>query len=55
MENLDRERLKKGIELLDKYRLTLLYALSTDGMFRYLLTGDEEEIMKIRKEYDLNV
>lgn len=55
MEKIDRERLKRGIELLDKYRLTLLYALSTDGMFRYLLTGDEEEIMKIRKEYDLNV
>lgn len=52
MEKLDRERLERGIQLLEEHRITLLFALSTGEFFHYLLTGDEEDIWNLKNRME---
>jgi hypothetical protein len=52
MEKVDRERLQRGIQLLEENRITLLFALSTGEFFHYLLTGDEEDIFKLKSRME---
>lgn len=52
MEKLDRERLERGIRLLEEHRITLLFALSTGEFFHYLLTGDEEDIWTLKRRME---
>lgn len=54
MEKLDRERLERGIQLLEEHRITLLFGLSTGEFFHYLLTGDEEDIWLLKRRMEDN-
>ena len=54
MKTLIKERLNRGIELLEERGLTLLYSLSTEYFTNYLISGDENEINKIQKGVETN-